>query len=57
MAGRKWEYKVLARTNQSDAEDEHLLNELGEKGWRLVTVITSVLSPERRYFFEREKTS
>ena len=56
---KKWEYKILNRTQLTDLElgmgINSALNNLGEKGWELLHVETDNETGFTEYYFKKEK--
>lgn len=52
----KWEY-FIARTGYGQYDDIRRLNEMGEDGWELVSVIEHPSSSFTEFFFKRPKQS
>lgn len=51
----KREYEIVTRGPLPVESEKQMLNEMGEKGWKLAAVVHSSSGSE--YYFERKKTS
>lgn len=51
---KKYEYKVVNHTQELP---EPYLNELGEEGWELVSLVATEVEIKYIYVFKREKAS